>query len=241
MGSDEHVVDEDHRLRLIDFGHVRHRTKVSSHQREILQMSVHRGRGPEEELAASWLVLLRQLHDLYMSYWPGSCSTCLQIPKTASEGLLSHITPAPSIPVVVFKTWTWDFMLPDLTRPPATSTLSDIVLVGLRFGMNWRLLDPGKELLAPDGGGCSLLAMESQRLGLVVRFSASRPLRNFSGYIPTHAADKMFFEIVAGDPIFVKQDYHTVPDKPMGDGRLIDQHRRRKQHVPQYLAYGGHK
>jgi hypothetical protein len=221
--------DSHQRLSLLDLEFASSNSITSSReQQEILRNSVHPSHSVDEGHAASWLVLLRHLHALYTSRWPDSCSACHRMPRVSPTCLLAskgnrEKGPSLSSPDVVFRTWTWDLMPPDLTRPPASSTLSDIVLIGLRFGMTWRTVEPARGLLAADGGGYSLLGTESPGLGLVVRFTAPQRMHKSAINIPSQSADKMFFGIVPGDPVFVQQDYSLVPDKPMHDGRLIDQ------------------
>lgn len=226
--DDDNNEDRSQRLSLLDLKYASYSGPTSSvNEEKILRTSVHPSHGVDEGHTASWLVLLRHLHALVTLYWPSSCSTCTEIPQYPSAGLTAskasrEPTPLLSIPAVVFRTWTWDLMPPDLTRPPASSTLSDIILIGLRFGMTWRTVDPARGLLAADGDGYSLLGTESQGLGLVVRFTAAHRMHKPPSNIPSQASDKMFFGIIPGDPVFVQQDYSIVPDKPLGDGRLID-------------------
>ncbi|KAK5154450.1 hypothetical protein LTS14_006585 [Recurvomyces mirabilis] len=167
----------------------------------------------------TWLALLQEVHTLFSNYWPGDCNLCMQQEQGTSalsfnsKEVKTHITNA----AVIYRQWTWDLMPSDMPRPPAITTVGDIMVLALRLGMKWRSLDFANGRIYADGCGYTLATVEGRGLGLVVSFSrpATAPVR--SAIIPSQAVDKLICGILPGCPILVRRDYDFVGD----DGQVL--------------------
>ncbi|KAF2680042.1 hypothetical protein K458DRAFT_407617 [Lentithecium fluviatile CBS 122367] len=151
----------------------------------------------ESDPLVSWLRLLRELHQLSHSYWPDDCPTC-EVPTwdkndtgvIRSEFDISRhheINEPPNHArtdiAVIYRTWTWDFMPPDMA------------------------LDPEIGKMQADGNGFSLTATDVRGLGIVLRFTAAGSHDRYPRIIPSCAADKLLLGIVPGDPVLVGKDF----------------------------------
>ncbi|KAF1994089.1 hypothetical protein P154DRAFT_567584 [Amniculicola lignicola CBS 123094] len=180
----------------------------------------------ESDLLVSWLRLLRELHALSYSYWPRDCKTCTT-PKwdkiesgfvesdynaemEAEPYRLSNT--ARTDIGVIYRTWTWDFMPPDMVRPLAESNAGDIVVLAIRLGMEWRVLDTEFGKMQAYGNGFTLSATDVRGLGTVLRFSATGRHERFPRLIPSRAVDKMLCGIVPGDSDLVMVDFPVVDE-----------------------------
>ncbi|KAJ4296817.1 hypothetical protein N0V90_006865 [Kalmusia sp. IMI 367209] len=114
---------------------------------------------------------------------------------------------------VIYRTWTWDFMPPDMVRPLAETNIGDIIVLALRMGMQWRALEPENGKMQADGNGFSLTATDVRGLGIVLRFNSAGSHDDFPRIVPGRGADKMLFGIVPGDPILVGNDFPLVSKK----------------------------
>jgi hypothetical protein len=155
---------------------------------------------PESDPLVSWLRLLRELHQVSHSYWPQDCTQCSPvvwdtvdtgIKKTEYDALLpedptddedddeweqrvaSNANIHRSDVAVIYRTWTWDFMPPEMARPLAEVNTGDIVVLALRMGMQWRAIDPEFGKMQADGNGYNLSATDIKGLGVVLRFTAA--------------------------------------------------------------------
>jgi hypothetical protein len=95
---------------------------------------------------------------------------------------------------VTRKTRSWDFMLPDIVRPVASTTIGCLISMAHRLGMTWLefKLDEGK--LRAAGNGKSFSTSLVRVMGFVVEYSSfgSRTKESYDLFrIPSVAADKV--------------------------------------------------
>ena len=178
-------------------------------------------RNVETEVLVTWVRLLKELHQLYSSYWPIYCGLCQSElrPIGSNEDMMDESEARQTLTIksrtdaiVIYRRWNWDFMPPEMIRPLATSTLGDIVILAVRLGMQWRALKPENARLQADGNGYSLSATEVRGLGIVFRFAATGFHNELPRLVPSGEQDKLLCGIVPGCPDLVKRDFKLVGD-----------------------------
>ncbi|KAJ4286688.1 hypothetical protein N0V90_012940 [Kalmusia sp. IMI 367209] len=152
---------------------------------------------PRDEVQVNWLQLLGVIHRTFEAHWPKGST----IPSKSSE--LTN-------PAIAFREWNWDFMPQDLLRPLATSTLNNIILLGLRLNMQWRSLDLEKGVFIADGNGYSLSSIDVRGLGITFNFSVTGAHDVNFKCVPSKAVDKLMFGIIPGCPELVRRDFRLV-------------------------------
>ncbi|KAF2832789.1 hypothetical protein CC86DRAFT_198 [Ophiobolus disseminans] len=183
---------------------------------------------PRSDTQVTWLRLLRELHVLTHSYWPDECSFCPGLdgagrsPPHREEAIEIGIDSSKSWALeessnnsrtevgIIYRTWNWGFMPAELTRPLAEVSMGDIVILALRMGMQWRVLDLDSGRMQADGNGFNLTGFEARGLGIVLRLTATEQHDQYRRLIPTRAVDKMLLGILPGDPELVGQDFPLV-------------------------------
>ncbi|KAF2131801.1 hypothetical protein P153DRAFT_395103 [Dothidotthia symphoricarpi CBS 119687] len=60
---------------------------------------------------------------------------------------------------IIYRHYTWDLMPPDIIRPLAQVSASDIVVLAISMGMQWRSLDAGFCKIQADGNGYNITRM----------------------------------------------------------------------------------
>lgn len=116
-----------------------------------------------------------------------------------------------TLPVLRHKSRSWDFMPPEVVRPFASTTVSDIAILALRIGMSWKVLKPEEGVMEAEGNGHGLSSTLIRSLGTLVRYVGSfesnfevNPLFKSQGYrgkaetfiVETAGADRMWFGIL---------------------------------------------
>lgn len=104
-----------------------------------------------------------------------------------------------SLPAVQLIRKSWDFMPPDVVRPMASTTVSDIAIMARRLGMVWKTFDPGESMRA-EGNGHVFTSSIARSLGIILQYSfTARSKNDNSFYIPVVQADKLGFGLVEFD------------------------------------------
>lgn len=176
---------------------------------------------PTNELVC-WIALLRSLHY-------NAKSVLDQVPKDMKqkwEAYLREISEQTSWPAVRFKERSWDFMPPDVVRPFASSTVSEIAIMARRMGMIWKDFRPTEGIMKAEGGFHVLSSTEVRGLGTLLQYrhigggatdadpdteaTSSKRRRLFgdetdmtsesSYHVWTADADRMWFGILPGNP-----------------------------------------
>ena len=173
----------------------------------------------EHELLVSWLKLLKEVYLVYSNYWPDQDSFDQKPTKRianeyekerepVAEGEQSNLMPTNA--AATYRVWNWDLMPPDMTRPLAESTLSDIMILAMRMGMQWRTLNPEIGKLQADAKGYSLSSTEVTGIGTVFKFTAVGSHDEFPEMIPSQAVDKLLCGVVPGCPELVDDDFELI-------------------------------
>ena len=112
-------------------------------------------------------------------------------------GAVENDTMIPSIQIIHKS---WDFMPPDVVRPMASSTVSDIAIMARRLGMVWKTFDPGSGSMRAEGNGHVITSTMVRSLGTVLQYSfTSRENAGNCRYIPVWEADQLGFGLVEFD------------------------------------------
>lgn len=116
-------------------------------------------------------------------------------------------------PAVRFREVSWDFMPPDIVRPLAVTTVSDIARMVRRLGMSWEVFKPEEGTMRAEGNGHGISSTFARSIGLILQYiriqgsvtyspellsSFVRELSKAELYIPTREADMMGFGILPG-------------------------------------------
>jgi len=116
-------------------------------------------------------------------------------------------------PAVRFREMSWDFMPPEIVRPLAVTTVSDIAIIVRRLGMSWEVFNPEEGTMRAEGNGHGISSTFARSIGLILHyiriegsvtyspkllFSFVRELSKAELYIPTREADMMGFGILPG-------------------------------------------
>lgn len=78
-----------------------------------------------------------------------------------------------TLPVLTHKSRSWDFMPPEIVRPFASTTVSDIAIIALRMGMSWKVLKPEEGVMEAEGNGHVLSSTLIRSLGTLIRYIRS--------------------------------------------------------------------
>ncbi|TAQ91341.1 hypothetical protein B7494_g368 [Chlorociboria aeruginascens] len=137
---------------------------------------------------ARWVPLLAQLHrqgKVIIEYFP-------QSPSAVANDT--------TVPTVQFITKSWDFMTPEVVRPMASSTVSDVAIMARRLGMIWKAFDPSSGSMRAEGNGHVFTSTLVRSMGTVLEYTY--PFRKHEidcYYIPLKEADKLGFGLVELD------------------------------------------
>ncbi|TVY43401.1 hypothetical protein LOCC1_G004571 [Lachnellula occidentalis] len=120
-----------------------------------------------------------------------------------------------SLPALCFQERSWDFQLPDVVRPLAVCTVSDIAIMARRLGMRWKDFRPYDGSLKAEGHFQVMTSTNVRSLGILLQYSYTgnedwRPafrsglIRGFTKqkeerYIPTTGADLLGFGYISGN------------------------------------------
>ncbi|KAF8854108.1 hypothetical protein BDZ45DRAFT_747872 [Acephala macrosclerotiorum] len=82
-------------------------------------------------------------------------------------------TPPPKrrLPAIIFRERSWDFQLPDVVRPLAKTTLSDIAVIARRMGMKWKEFRPSDGILRAEGHSQIITSTTVRSLGIVLQYA----------------------------------------------------------------------
>jgi hypothetical protein len=75
------------------------------------------------------------------------------------------------LPAIIFRERSWDFQPPDVVRPLAKTTLSDIAVIARRMGMKWKDFRPSDGILRAEGHSQTITSTIVRSLGLVLQYS----------------------------------------------------------------------
>jgi hypothetical protein len=115
-------------------------------------------------------------------------------------------------PAIRLRETSWNTMCPDIERPVAVTTVSNIATMARRLGMSWRAFRPEDGIMRAEGNGHVLSSTLARSIGIVLRYhhvggltpsSSStypnaKPSSGAELYIPTREADMMAFGKLPG-------------------------------------------
>ncbi|USW50380.1 hypothetical protein Slin15195_G036990 [Septoria linicola] len=171
---------------------------------------------PEYEMRVTWDTLLHKVCLMYSGYG-GHSATQYSVHEgvrmvnlyVTGDSIYRERNLARTHAAITFRYWSWDMMPSDMTRPLATITIGHLVILAVRLGMQWRLLNLEKGMSA-DGSGYSLSSTTSDKLGLVFKLIAFAPKGPYRRLIPNKAVDKLICGILPGCSIMVRRDFDLI-------------------------------
>ena len=207
--------DVDARIRANE-NRVNTRLPSSKATDEMYQLGSGRSRSsqnPSDELAC-WLLLLDQIH---------------KTTESSMSGLKLDMS-SPRIPALILRERSWDFQPPDVVRPLAKTSVSDIAIIARRMGMRWKDFRPADGVLRAEGHSHIITSTMVRSLGIVLQYSYTGQGRRLqmaernhgrSGvndlyserneiYIPRARSDRLGCGVIRGDPML------AVPDVTVG-------------------------
>ncbi|TVY73570.1 hypothetical protein LSUE1_G006755 [Lachnellula suecica] len=167
---------------------------------------------------ACWVPLLHWIHE----------TTCASLDNLHSDQEYLDIPPSKvRIPALLFRERSWDFQPPDVVRPLAKTTLSDIAVIARRMGMKWKDFRPADGILRAEGHSHTITSTVVRSLGIVLQYSytgqGKRLLlaqanlqRNVTGtliseqdevYIPSAKADRLGCGVLRTETMFGLPDF----------------------------------
>ena len=90
-------------------------------------------------------------------------------------------------------------MPPEIVRPVAITTISDIAIIALRLGMRWIDFRPEENMMRAEGNGHVLNSTVVRSIGIILQYMQvgdSHSLPQEELYIPSDQADMMGFGIL---------------------------------------------
>ncbi|KAE8451463.1 hypothetical protein EG329_004092 [Mollisiaceae sp. DMI_Dod_QoI] len=142
----------------------------------------------DSDQLACWVPLLSRLHE-------------------QGKDIIKHFPQKPfsftndtTVPSVQFVQRSWDFMPPDVVRPMASSTISDVAIMARRLGLIWKTFDPGSGAMRAEGNGHVITSTMARSLGTILQYTyTSRENAGNCYYIPVKEADKLGFGLIEFD------------------------------------------
>jgi hypothetical protein len=142
--------DKDHSAYTRETGHHRRREK------RLGSLGTYAGE------MASWVPLLHWLHE--SSHASSQYEYMIEDP-------VAFAPPNFRMPAVIFRERSWDFQPPDVMRPLAKTTLSDIAVIARRMGMKWKDFRPSEGILRAEGHSHTITSTVVRSLGIVLQYS----------------------------------------------------------------------
>ena len=113
----------------------------------------HSYRLPESQDLACWLYLLNSLRSV-------------EVQRQRSGIYASPSSTEFFSPACRLRERSWDLMSPELVRPLARTTVSDIAIMVRRLGMTWRSFQPEEGMMSAEGNGHLVYSTYVRSLGV---------------------------------------------------------------------------
>jgi hypothetical protein len=179
-------------------------------------MAERPGPGVFSEDMVCWLPFL---------YWIHNTSEAATIP--AQRDMLSMPPLHVRIPALVFRERSWDFQPPDVVRPFAKSTVSDIAIIARRMGMKWKDFRPADGVMRAEGHSHIITSTVIRSLGILLQYSYTGQDQRLKYaeinlgriapgsinkdreevYIPRARADRLGCGVIRGEPKLCVPDF----------------------------------
>ncbi|KAL2072673.1 hypothetical protein VTL71DRAFT_12016 [Oculimacula yallundae] len=111
---------------------------------------------------ACWVPFLHWVHE--------TTQACMDHEEVARDPI-DYPPPKIRLPAVVFRERSWAFQPPDVVRPLAKITLSDIAVLARRMGMKWKEFRPSDGILLAEGHSHVITSTVVRSLGIVLQYS----------------------------------------------------------------------
>ncbi|KAH7417424.1 hypothetical protein BKA64DRAFT_739944 [Cadophora sp. MPI-SDFR-AT-0126] len=132
------------------------------HGRERLPAQSQKAKKGNRGELACWVPFLHWVHE--------NTQACLDHEETAREAI-DYPPPNIRLPAVMFRERSWAFQPPDVVRPLAKTTLSDIAVLARRMGMKWKDFRPSDGILRAEGHSHIITSTVVRSLGIVLQYS----------------------------------------------------------------------
>lgn len=145
-----------------------HHNQMSPHHDELGKVGGKKTRKSSQRTMtyrgeqASWVPLLHWLHQ--------KSGESLS-PLEKSEDPEGHVPFDRRLPAVIFRERSWDFHPPDIVRPLAKTTLSDIAIIARRMGMKWKDFRPSDGVLRAEGHSQIITSTMDRSIGIVLQYA----------------------------------------------------------------------
>jgi hypothetical protein len=152
------------RLETLEY-ETKHGDNLEADGTRTLRIKVSKGvrsNGSDHGEMVCWVPLLHWIHE--------STSAALKAHNLIEEGV-EFAPPKVRIPAVVVRERSWDFQPPDVVRPLARTTLSDIAVIARRMGMKWKDFRPSDGILRAEGHSHTITSTVVRSLGIVLQYS----------------------------------------------------------------------
>ena len=116
----------------------------------------------------SWLPLLHWLHEVTRASLEGDE---IPDPKNTDDATPDSLLTWRRYPALVMQERSWDFQPPDVIRPLAKTTVSDIAIMARRMGMRWKEFRPEEGIMRAEGHSHIITSTVVRSLGLVLQYS----------------------------------------------------------------------
>lgn len=135
---------------------------VNMHARKRAREQAERPFSPDAGEMACWVPFLHWVHE--------KTQACLDQEETPRDPI-DFPPPNIRLPAVTCRERSWDFQPPDVVRPLAKTTLSDIAVLARRMGMKWKDFRPSDGILRAEGHSHTITSTTVRSLGLVLQYS----------------------------------------------------------------------
>ena len=144
-----------------------------------------------------WHAFLSRLHTLGQAYYsPVLGKSPIMYSREKRPATSSQQV---AWPAITHHERSWDFMPPDITRPFATSTVGDVIVLGQRLGLVWDDLRPSDGIMRAEGNGQTITSTTVRGLGLLLQYDYDEAYSKVKSLlIPSNDADKLGFGIIPG-------------------------------------------
>ncbi|KAL9632621.1 MAG: hypothetical protein Q9164_005207, partial [Protoblastenia rupestris] len=162
--------------------------------------------GPDE--IASWVKLVEALHQTTAQILACSGPVNKEVADKVQNVPAARVNRVSNryknyyIPIVTPQRRSWDFVPPEVIRPLAVTTVSDIAIMIRRLGMVWKDFKPSEGLLRAEGNETTISSITVRSVGTVLEMSMHN-LKYWNSinelFVPSKNADMMGFGILPGE------------------------------------------
>ncbi|KAK5195893.1 hypothetical protein LTS03_002724 [Exophiala xenobiotica] len=192
----EAFLDKDEFRRTSSFYQDVEKTGMSSRQLKSLRKSIE---NPSDELVC-WLPLLHWLHETTKASLDPD-----EIPQNGNaEMCVLQPLRRKRLPALTKRERSWDFQPPDVSRPLAKSTVSDIAVLARRMGMKWKMFRPEEGIMRAEGHSHIITSTLVRSLGTVLHYRYTGQARRLD------RANTLYTPTLAGSPLKEQEEIYIA-------------------------------